>query len=231
MAIIGSAQVTFADLTDAYGVTLTNDSYVFLGTTSAAKAGSTTTQVIAMLGDKIVDASVVLSEITKPAGITVTMDSNKTSPTLTITASTSFTTAGVVEIPVHIEDLVINKQFSVSIAFTGSKGSKGDTGSKGSKGDKGDPGAKGDKGEAAYSIFIETLPKGTIFKNDEEAAKTATVHVYKDGAELTETQINALGGVKWYKGTSTTSIGTGISIVVSAADVEDVESYKAVVGA
>ena len=71
-------------------------------------------------------ATVDLNSITKPAGITVTKDSNATSPTLTITASTSFTTAGVVHIPVVVDgEITITKDFSVAIAFTGATGAQG----------------------------------------------------------------------------------------------------------
>ena len=98
MAIKSSDQMTIVDLTDAYSVILTSDSYTFPGTTNAAKAGSCTTQIIAMRGAEQIAASVNLNNVTKPTGITVTKDTNATSPTLTITASTSFTTAAVYSI-------------------------------------------------------------------------------------------------------------------------------------
>lgn len=125
MAIKGSAQVTVVDLTDAYGVTLTSEAHTFPGGTSAALAGSVTTQVVAMRGAEQVDASVVLSEVSKPAGVTVTMDSDKTSPTLTIAVSASVTSGGVVKIPVHIGDVTIVKEFSFAIAFKGQAGTNG----------------------------------------------------------------------------------------------------------
>lgn len=127
MAIKSADQISIIDITDAYSVILTNDSYTFPGTTAAAKAGSCTTQIVAMRGAEQIPASVILTDITKPTGITVTKDGDATSPTLTITASTSFTTAGVVKIPVLLEDgtITINKDFSVAIAFTGATGATG----------------------------------------------------------------------------------------------------------
>lgn len=125
MAVKSSDQISIVDVTDAYSIILTNDSYTFPGSTSAAKAGSITTQIIAMCGASQVAASVVVSEITKPTGITVSSDGDSTSPTLTITASTSFTTAGVVKIPVHVGDVTVIKEFSVAIAFTGQTGASG----------------------------------------------------------------------------------------------------------
>lgn len=136
MAIRTSDQISIVDVTDAYSVILTSESYTFPGTINAAKAGSCTTQIIAMRGSETIPASVDTSAITKPTGITVSKNTDATSPTLTITASTSFTTAGVVKIPVKLENnsITINKEFSVAIAFTGATGAKGDKGATGDKG-------------------------------------------------------------------------------------------------
>lgn len=132
MAVRSADQISIVDLTDAYSVILTNDSYTFPGTINAAKAGSCTTQIIAMRGSEQIPATVDLAAVTKPTGITVTKDQNATSPTLTITASTSFTTAGVVKIPVVVDgEITITKDFSVAIAFTGATGGQGPQGETG----------------------------------------------------------------------------------------------------
>ncbi|MBX9032679.1 hypothetical protein [Gordonibacter massiliensis (ex Traore et al. 2017)] len=128
MAVLGTAQITLVDLTDAYGVVMTSESHTFPGSTSAALAGSVTTQIVAMRGAEQVPASVVLSEVSKPAGVTVTMDSDKTSPTLTVAVSGSVTSGGVVRIPVHIGDVTIVKEFSFAIAFKGATGAQGAAG-------------------------------------------------------------------------------------------------------
>ena len=126
MAIRSADQISIVDITDAYSVILTNDSYTFPGTTNAAKPGSCTTQVIAMRGAEQIPATVDLADVTKPAGITVTKDTDTVAPALTITASSSFVAAGVVRIPVVVDgDIVINKDFSLAIAFTGEKGDTG----------------------------------------------------------------------------------------------------------
>ena len=125
MAQKAADQVTIVDVTDAYSVILTSEAYTFPGTTSAAKAGSTTTQVVAMLGADQVAATVTLSEITAPSGVTVTKDTDTMSPTLTIAVSTSVTAPGNVKIPVHIGDVTIVKTFSFGIAFTGQGGAAG----------------------------------------------------------------------------------------------------------
>lgn len=208
MAVIGTGQVTLVDLTDAYSVILTSEAYVFPGTTSAAKAGSTTTQVIAMRGAEQVAATVTLSECTVPTGITLSKDTDATAPTITITASTSLTAHGEVVIPVHIgSDITITKKFSVGIALTGATG---------------DTGAKG----ADAIVVSVTSSNGFIFKNT-SVATTLTAHVYQAGVELNATQIAALGTIKWYKDGSTTATSTGATLAIDAGQVTNKASYVA----
>ena len=76
MAIKSADQILIVDLTNGYPVTLTSDGYTFPGTVSAAKAGSCTTQIIALSVSEQVAATVDLNSITKTTGITVTKDSN-----------------------------------------------------------------------------------------------------------------------------------------------------------
>jgi hypothetical protein len=210
MAIKSVDQISIVDVTDAYSVILTSETHAFPGTTSAAKAGSTTTQIIAMQGTSQVACSVTVSEITKPAGVTVSSDSNTTSPTLTISVTTSVTSGGVIKIPVHIGDVTIVKEYTFTIAFTGATGAKGSTG---------DPGAD------AITLSI-TSSNGTIFKNS--AIETVlTAHVYKAGAELTAAQIAALGTIKWYKDGDVTAVGTGVTLTIDAGDVSHKASYVA----
>ena len=206
MAIRSVDQISIIDVTDAYSVILTSESHVFPGTTNAAKAGSATTQIIAMQGASQVPCSVVVSEITKPTGVTVSSDSNVTSPTLTIAVTTSVTTGGVVKIPVHIGDITITKEFTFTIAYTGATGAQG---------------AQGAAGADAVTLSI-TSSNGTIFKNS--AIETVlTAHVYRAGAELTAAQIAALGTIKWYKDGNETPVGEGATLTIDAGDV----SHKA----
>lgn len=360
MAIRSSDQISIVDVTDAYSVILTNEAYTFPGSISAAKAGSTTTQIIALRGAEQMAASVTVSEITKPNGVSVTSDGNATSPTLTISVTTAVTAGGVVKIPVHIGDITITKEFTFAIAFTGATGAKGDTGATGNgvkstavtyqasssgtaipsgtwnssiptvsagqylwtrtvitytdnttstsysvgmmgatgaKGDTGDTGAtgkgvkstaityqagtsgttaptgtwattvpsvsagqylwtktvitytdnttstsysvgmmgatgaKGDKGDTgaagddAITLSV-TSSNGTIFKNA-SISTVLTAHVYQGGKELTETQIKALGTVKWYKDGATTASATGTTLTISAGDVTNKVTYIA----
>ncbi len=128
MANRASDQITLVDLTDGVSVVLSSESYTFPGTTSAAIAGSTSTKVQAVMGDEYVAASVVLAEVTAPAGVTVTKDTNATAPTLTIAVASTVTSGGEVIIPVHVGDLTIEKRFSFQIAFKGATGQDGGVG-------------------------------------------------------------------------------------------------------
>ena len=127
MAIKSSDQISIVDLTDGYSVILTNDSYTFAGSISAAKAGSTTTSVIAMCGANQVAATVDNSKIIAPTGVTTSVDTDPTQPTITITVTTAVTTGGTVDIPVSLDNgnIVIHKYFTFQIAFTGQTGAAG----------------------------------------------------------------------------------------------------------
>lgn len=282
MAIRSSDQISIIDITDAYSVILTSESHTFPGSTSAALAGSVTTQIIAMCGANRVAAKVTVSEITKPSGVTVSSDGDTTSPTLTISVTTSVTSGGIVKIPVHIGDITINKEFSFAIAYKGSTGAAGANGSNGTsvtvsntsvtyavsanttqpsswnstmptanpgqylwtktvvtysdgkstttysyakQGATGATGATGAAGADAITLSI-TSSNGTIFKNS-SIATVLTAHVYKAGAELTSSQIAALGTIKWYKDGGTTAIATGTSLTIDAGDVTNKASYIA----
>ena len=238
MAIKSSDQMTIVDLTDAYSVILTSDSYTFPGTTNAAKAGSCTTQIIAMRGAEQIAASVNLNNVTKPTGITVTKDTNATSPTLTITASTSFTTAGVVDIPVTIEnDITIHKKFAVSIAFTGQQGIQGIQGIQGETGETG-------KGVASVAITYQasssntTAPTGTWQASPPSVTAgqylwTKIVFTYTDSTtsdpmySVARQGSNGTNGssAQWYTGNKITGTSTTATIFsgsgISAAKVGD----------
>ena len=157
-------QKTITDLTDSYSVVLTSDSYVFPGSHSAALSGTCTTQVMAFAGGQQVACSVNVNAITKPTGINVTSDNDSTAPTLTVTASTSFTQAGDVIIPVVITGtgVTVTKRFSVAIAFSGTDG---------------------DDGEDAVNVYIHSS-NGMAFKND-DIDTVFTVFIYYGATEIT----------------------------------------------
>ena len=217
MAIKSADQISIVDLTDGYSVILTSDGYTFPGSTSAATAGSCTTQVLAMCGSSQVPAAVDLSAVTKPTGITVTKDNNATSPTLTITASTSFATAGYVDIPVVVDgEITIHKKFAVSIAF------KGATGAQGAQGATGNTGATGN-GVSSVAITYQssssntTAPTGTWQSSPPSVAAgsylwTRMVFNYTNGTSSNPIYSVAKQGATGAQG-STGATGNGVSSV------------------
>lgn len=118
-------QIDVIDLTDGYSVVLTNDSYTFLGTTSAVNGTqTTTTQVMALCGSEQVPCTI--GTITCPTGISAVSDGKTPMPTITITATSALTKSGTITIPIVVDgDITINKTFSYSIAFKGQTGQNG----------------------------------------------------------------------------------------------------------
>lgn len=125
MAIKAVNQIDVIDLTDGYSVVLTNDSYTFLGTTSAVNGTqTTTTQVMALCGSEQVPCTV--GTITCPTGISAVSDGKTPMPTITITATSALTKSGTITIPIVVDGgITINKTFSYSIAFKGQTGQNG----------------------------------------------------------------------------------------------------------
>lgn len=206
MAIKASNQISVIDLTDAYSIILTNENHTFLGDTSKVKGTqTTTTQVIALCGEKQVACTI--GKMTTPTGITAVSDGKSPAPTITVTATSALTTGGTFDIPVTVDDITVVKKFSYSIAYTGAGGKNGTNGAD------------------AITMMI-TSSNGFIFKNT-AIATTLTAHVYKAGTEVTGDALTALGTIKWYKDDGTTAVATGSTLTISAGDVSNKASYTA----
>lgn len=118
MAIKASNQVSLTDVTDAYSVTLTSETFTFMGnSTSGAQIGlSCSTQVIAYCGTQQC-SEVNVGTIQCPTGISATITNNNTSlPTITFTTIASITEACEATIPVTVDDVTFNKVFSFAVA-------------------------------------------------------------------------------------------------------------------
>lgn len=197
MAIKSSDQITVYDVTDGHSVTLTMDSYTFPGSTTAAIASSVTTQVNAMRGAETVAASVNVSEIEKPTGITVTSDDDDTAPTLTIAIDASATSGGTIKIPVHIGELTFVKSFAFAIAFKGAQGEAGES-------------VTVIDTDVTYAVS-DTITQPTSWSGDMPTANpgqylwTRTVVTYSDG-NSTETYSYAKQGETGATGSSGTSV-------------------------
>ena len=91
-------------------------------------------------------------------------------------------------------------------------------------------GATGATGAAGADAIVMTITasNGTVFKNN-SGSTVLTAHVFKGGVEQSITDAGvcgSLGSVKWYKGTSTTSVATAKTLTVSASSVTNTETYK-----
>lgn len=128
MAVKATAQETVFDLTDAYSIMLTSESYTFNGNTSGVPAGKTcSTQVVAYLGGTPMKSNI--SKVTCPTGISVSLkDNNTIAPTITFTTTATVTEDCEASISVTVDDVTISKKFSFAVAKTGSKGDTGAVG-------------------------------------------------------------------------------------------------------
>lgn len=106
---------------DAYTVFLTNESYTFPGSTTAALAGSTTTEVIVYKGiNKITPTSITVG--TKPTGLS----SNVSGSIITLTATTALVSkSGIVPITIIADGKTFTKQFSYALSLQGATGNTG----------------------------------------------------------------------------------------------------------
>lgn len=210
MAVLAVAQQDVIDVTDGYSVMLTSETHTFEGTETAAVAASTKTKVLAFHGTEAVAVTVNISDCVCPSGVTIAKNSDTTTPTLTISVASTVTQGGTVTIPVAINDgsgVVIEKLFTFAIAFAGTDGQNGS------------PGAD------ALSMVI-TSSNGFIFKNT-SVVTTLTAHVFRGISELSASQISALGTIRWYKDSGSSTVGTGTTLSITAGQVVSKATYKA----
>ncbi|MGV1199119.1 hypothetical protein [Enterococcus casseliflavus] len=106
---------------DAYTVFLTNESYTFAGSTTAALAVSTTTEVIVYKGiNKITPTSITVG--TKPTGLS----SSVSGSIITLTATTALVSkSGIVPITIIADGKTFTKQFSYALSLQGATGNTG----------------------------------------------------------------------------------------------------------
>ena len=138
MAVKASNQISITDITDAYSVVLTSETYTFIGNTSGAPSGlSCTTQTVAYCGAQQC-SSIRISSVACPSGITASIANNNTaSPTITFKTTSTITTSCEATISVVVDGITINKKFSFSVAKQGNTGDKGDKVATGPKGNDG----------------------------------------------------------------------------------------------
>ena len=78
MAVISSDQITLVNVSDAYSVTLSRESYIFIGNGDGVPAGKKcTTEVTAYRGkDQCSAITITEKQITCPTGISATVSGN-----------------------------------------------------------------------------------------------------------------------------------------------------------
>ena len=130
MAIKSADQITIVDVTDAYSVILSSESYTFVGGTLGATSGSCTTEVSALCGSNLCNSVIVsTSDITCPAGISASVQGSGTEKvTITFTLTATLSAACEATIKVHVDGITVNKKFSFAVAKTGAPGAPGATG-------------------------------------------------------------------------------------------------------
>lgn len=191
----------------AYTVLLTNESHTFPATADGkAIAGTAVCNVVAYKGATQVPATIgTISGLV--TGLTAPITNNgTTSAKFTATATTSLATrSGVLTVPVTVDGKTFTKQFSWSLAPTG------------------ETGERGPQGEGGLSMSI-TSNNGTTLRNN-SGNTTLTAHVWQDGAEVTGTDLSALGTLKWYKDGTYLTGKDGATLTVAAADVAGKSVY------
>ena len=125
MEVKGLGQLTIADLTDAYSVILTSETYTFVGTNAGVESGnSCITQVVAFCGTNQC-MSVIVNEdsIICPPGITASVTNSGTAtPTITFTTNATISESCEATIPISVDGITINKKFSFAVAKAGNNG-------------------------------------------------------------------------------------------------------------
>ena len=79
-------------------------------------------------------------------------------------------------------------------------------------------GNTGENGGAGLTLVIFSS-NGSFFKNT-GIVTTLTAHVYQDGVEIAEDDIDDIGTIRWYKNGSSSPIATGITLSVSDSDAD-----------
>lgn len=191
MAVKASSQTSIIDITDAYSVILTSETYTFVGNTSGAAVGSTcTTQAVAYCGaTQCSKVNVTAANITCPSGITATVTNNGTaSPTITFKTTAVISAACEATIPVVVDGITINKKFSFAVATEGLKGATGAAG-------------KGIKSTAITyqsSSSGTTVPTGTWETSVPNVSEgqylwTRTIITYTDNTTSTSYSVGKMG--------------------------------------
>ena len=128
MAIKSADQVTIIDVTDAYSVMLTSEACNLTGGSSGVAAGqSCLTEAVAFCGsNQCASVTVNKNDIVCPSGFSVSVENSGTSKVkITFTTTSTITTNCEATIPVVVDDITVNKKFSIAVSLAGKNGTNG----------------------------------------------------------------------------------------------------------
>lgn len=189
MAVKATSQVTLIDVTDAYSVMLTSESYTFVGGTGGVGSGQTcTTEAVAFCGsNQCPSVAVTAADISCPTGISATVENSGTSK-VKITFKTIATISAACEatIPVVVDGITMNKKFSFAVAKTGPTGATG-------KGIKGTPVAE--YVGSSSNITVPTSGWSTTIPavSAGQYLWTRTIFTYTNGGKATQYSVAKQG--------------------------------------
>ena len=210
MAVKSADQITIVDVTDAYSVILTSETYTFVGGTSGVASGaSCTTQALAFCGsNQCSNVTVDSSKIICPTGIAASV-SNGGSAAVTITFTTTATISAACEatIPVSVDGITVNKKFSFAVAKAGTNGTSVSVKSTSVTYQVGDSGTTAPTG--TWSTDIPTVANGKYLW-------TKTVVTYTDN-KSTEAYSVSYKAVNGSNGSSVTVSSTSVTYVKSTS--------------
>lgn len=207
MAIKSADQITIVDVTDAYSVMLTSETYTFVGNTTGADAGLTCeTEAVAFCGaDPCSTVSVDANNIICPTGISASVANSGTAKVkITFTITATVTEACEASIPVVVDGITFNKKFSFAVAKAGQKGSDGTSVTVKSASVTYQVGTSGTaKPTGTWGTSVPTVENGQYLW-------TKTTVEYSDGKSTEAYSVS-------YKGTNGSN-GTSVSIVSTAVE-------------
>lgn len=210
MAIKSADQITIVDVTDAYSVILTSETYTFVGGTSGVASGNTcTTQAVAFCGSvQRPNVTVNEGDITCPTGISASVKNSGTSaPTITFTTTATISAACEAIIPVTVDGVTVNKKFSFAVAKAGSNGSSVTVSSTSVTYQAGTSGTTAPTG--SWSASVPSVSTGQYLW-------TKTVVTYSDGKK-TEAYSVSYNGTNGSNGTSVTISSTSVTYQASSS--------------
>ena len=206
MAIKSADQITIVDVTDAYSVILTSESYTFVGGSSGVVSGnSCTTQAVAYCGsNQCTTVTVNADEIVCPTGMSASVSNSGTSaPTITFNTTATISAACEATIPVTVDGITVNKKFSFAVALAGSNGTSVKISSTSVTYQASNSGTTAPTG--TWSTTVPSVSNGQYLW-------TKTVVTYSDSTTPTAYSVS-------YKGTNGSNGEDGTSVTVTSTSV------------